>query len=154
MNNFIYISENTVQHLSLHDCCCTRMYWDKTVLVLEMEWMEVLASHPDNPFDKVHQSGVGRIVLHNLVIVSGKLINDDNQIPINENDEVKKFEILVFDETVNNGKFELSMFGDSVHEPKADFIEMKIRYSSSDVMFNELGESSWFESEAFLNSDS
>lgn len=36
------ISENTIQHVSLHDCSCTVMHWDKALMVLEMEWMEVL----------------------------------------------------------------------------------------------------------------
>ena len=58
------------------------------------------------------------------------------------------------DEITNNGKFELSLLGDSVNEPKSDFIEMEIRYASSDVMFNELGDISWFESNAFINTES
>ncbi|MBO6229268.1 MAG: hypothetical protein J6O50_01765 [Ruminiclostridium sp.] len=78
MENFTYISENTIEHLSLHDCSCTRMYQKGTTFVFDMEWMEVLASHPDNPFEKAHQSGTGRIVLNDTVIVSGELINDDN----------------------------------------------------------------------------
>lgn len=128
------------------------MCWDRTNLVFEMEWMEVLASHPDNPFDKAHQSGEGVIVLYNPVIDSGELTNGDNSIPIHELNEVKDFELLSFDEIVNNDRFELSLFGDSVCEPKAEFINMNIRYSSSEVMFNELGEISWFESEEFSNS--
>jgi hypothetical protein len=128
------------------------MYQKGTTLVFDMEWMEVLASHPDNPFEKAHQSGTGRIVLNDTVIVSGELINDDSSIPMDTINEVKDFEILDFDETINNEKCELSLFGDSVYEPKADFIKMNIKYSSSQVMFNELGEVSWFESDEFLNS--
>ena len=117
-----------------------------------MEWMEVLASHPDNPFDKAQQSGEGAIVLYDPVIDSGELTNGDNSISIVELNEVKDFEILRFDEIVNKDRFELSLFGDSVCEPKAEFIEMIINYSSSKVMFNEFGEISWFESEEFSNS--
>ena len=92
--------------------------------------------------------------MHDPFIVCGKLIDADNQILIDESIEVKDFEILVFDEITNNGKFELSLLGDSVNEPKSDFIEMEIRYASSDVMFNELGDISWFESNAFINTES
>ena len=152
MDNYKYISENTIQHISLHDCCCSRMYWDRANLIFEMEWMEVLASHPDNPFEKAHQSGTGAIVLYDPVIESGELTNGSNSIPIIELNEVKDFEILIFDENINNARFELSVFGDSVCDPKAEFIEMKINYSSSKVMFNELGDVSWFDSEEFLNS--
>lgn len=55
--------------------------------------------------------------------------------------------MLEFNEAFHDGRFELSLFGDSVGEPKADFIKMKVNYSSSKVMFNELGEISWFEKE-------
>ena len=146
MDNYVYISENTIRHLSLHDCCCSRMYWDKTSLVLEMEWMEVLASHPDNPFDKAHRSGSGKIVLHDPVIEYAELTDHDGRIPTNE---IRDFEILVFDEIVNDDRYELSLFGDGVCEPKADLIQMTIKYSSSEVMFNELCEISWFDSEKF-----
>lgn len=53
--------------------------------------------------------------------------------------EINGFEILIFDEIIGNGEFELSLFGDSVSEPEAEYIEMKVGYSSSKVMFNELG---------------
>ena len=149
MDSYKYISENTIQHISLHDCCCSRMHWDESCLVLEMEWMEVLASHPDNPFDKAHQSGMGRIILNEAVLESGELMKDDHRTAIDTINEIKDFEILDFDEIINDGRFELSLFGDSVRESEAEFIKMKVSYSSSIVMFNELGEISWFESDIF-----
>ena len=109
--------------------------------------MELLASHPDNPFEKAHQSGPGRIVLYDPVIEDGELITGDDPIPIVSFHEVRDFEVLEFNEAFHDGRFELSLFGDSVGEPKADFIKMKVNYSSSKVMFNELGEISWFEKE-------
>ena len=151
MDSCKYISENTMRHISLHDCCCSRMHWNGSSFILEMEWMEVLASHPDNPFDKAHQSGTGRIILNEAVLESGELIKDDHRTAINTINEIKDFEILDFDEIINDGRFELSLFGDSVGEPEADFIKMKVSYSSSTVMFNDLGEISWFESEEFSN---
>jgi len=153
MDSYKYISENTIQHISLHDCCCSRMHWDESFFILEMEWMEVLASHPDNPFEKAHQSGTGRIILNEAVLESGELIKDDHRKAINTINEIKDFEILDFDEIINDGRFELSLFGDSVREPEADFIKIKVSYPSSTVMFNELGELSWFESEEFSNQD-
>ena len=153
MDNYKYISENSVEHIYLHDCWCSGMHWDKKTLVFEMEWMEVLASHPDNPFEKAHQSGAGKIIPNAPVIESGELLNGDYRIPINTINEVRNFEILDFNEIINNGRYELSLFGDSVSEPEAEFIEMKVSYSSSTVMFNELGEMSWFESEEFSGSN-
>ncbi len=145
MKTFKYTSKNTIQHLSLHDCFCARMYWDCTYLIFEMEWMEVLASHPDNPFEKAHQSGIGKIVLSDAVINSAALIDGDIIRPINKGDEINDFEILKFDEKCKETGYELSMFGDSVSNPSADFIEMNITYSESGVMFDGLCDVSWFE---------
>lgn len=145
MAQFRYVSENTIEHLSLHDCGCSVMRFDGDDLIFEMQWMEVLATHPDNPFPQAHQSGEGRIILHGAHIERGELIKGDKSSPIDKTAQVKDFEILVFDEEKSDGGFVLSLYGISVGEPKADFIQMKIRYSSSEVMFNELGGESWFE---------
>ena len=149
MDGFRYVSENTVEHLSLHDCDCSAMRSDGEDLVFEVEWIEVLATHPDNPFPQAHQSGRGRIVLHGAVIEQGVLIKgDDHKTPITDIAQVKGFEILQFDEERKDGGFELSVLGIFSGVKKADYadyIEMKIRYSSSTVMFSELGEVSWFE---------
>ena len=74
MENYRYRSVNTFEQLSLHDCQGSVMRREDRTLVLEMEWMEVLAAHPDNPYDKAHQSGEGKIVLRGAVIESCELI--------------------------------------------------------------------------------
>lgn len=145
MSEYRFVSENTVDHLSLHDCVCSQMSVDSEEIVFDLEWLEVLASHPDNPFSQAHQSGEGRIVLHKPLVKSGVLTTGDTHMPIAETAVIKDFEILEFDEEATESGFELSLYGVSVGEPKADFIEMKIAYSSSEVMFDELGEASWFE---------
>ena len=145
MDGFRYVSENTIEHLSLHDCDCTAMQVDGGDLVFELEWIEVLATHPDNPFPQAHQSGRGRIVLHSAVIEQGVLEKGENKAPISDASQVKGFEVLSFDEERKDGGFELSMCGVFHGVKDADYIEMKIRYSSSTVMFDELGEVSWFE---------
>ena len=145
MDGFRYVSENTIEHLSLHDCGCSVMRFDGDDLIFEMQWMEVLATHPDNPFPQAHQSGEGRIVLHCAHIERGEFVKGDKSAPIGETAQVKDFEILDFDEERKDGGFELSFFGVFSGAEDADFIEMKIRCSSSAVMFSELGEVSWFE---------
>lgn len=145
MDGFRYVSENTVEHLSLHDCECSAMRFEGADLIFEVEWIEVLATHPDNPFPQAHQSGEGRIVLHGAVIERGELVKDDENTSIGDVAQVKSFEVLSFDEERKDGGFELSLFGVFSGVEDADFIEMKIRYSSSTVMFGELGEVSWFE---------
>ena len=145
MDGFRYVSENTVEHLSLHDCECSAVRFEGADLIFEVEWIEVLATHPDNPFPQAHQSGEGRIVLHGAVIERGELVKDDENTSIGDVAQVKSFEVLSFDEERKDGGFELSLFGVFSGVEDADFIEMKIRYSSSTVMFGELGEVSWFE---------
>ena len=145
MAQFGYVSENTIEHLSLHDCGCSVMRFDGDDLILEMQWMEVLATHPDNPFTQAHQSGEGQIVLHGAHIERGELIKGDKSSPIDKTAQVKDFEILALDEEKRDGGFVLSLYGVFSGADKPDFIEMKIRCSSSAVMFSELGEVSWFE---------
>lgn len=145
MTPFRFVSQNTIDHLSLHDCVCSQLTLNSAEIVFELEWMEVLASHPDNPFPQARQSGEGRIVLHKPAVNSGVLTTGDTQTQIPETAVIKDFEILEFDEQATESGFELSVYGVSVGEPKADFIEMKIAYESSEVMFDELGEASWFE---------
>lgn len=145
MAQFEYVSENTIEHLSLHDCGCSVMRFDGDDLIFEMQWMEVLATHPDNPFTQAHQSGEGRIVLHGAHIERGELIKGDKSSPIDKTAQVKDFEILALDEEKSDGGFVLSLYGVFSGADKPDFIEMKIRCSSSSVLFSELGEVSWFE---------
>ncbi len=145
MAQFGYVSENTIEHLSLHDCGCSVMRFDGDDLILEMQWMEVLATHPDNPFTQAHQSGEGRIVLHGAHIERGELIKGDKSSPIDKTAQVKDFEILALDEEKRDGGFVLSLLGVFSGADKPDFIEMKIHCSSSSVLFSELGEVSWFE---------
>ena len=145
MAQFEYVSENTIEHLSLHDCGCSVMRFDGDDLILEMQWMEVLATHPDNPFPQAHQSGEGRIILHGAHIERGELIKGDKSSPIDKTAQVKDFEILALDEEKRDGGFVLSLYGVFSGADKPDFIEMKIHCSSSSVLFSELGEVSWFE---------
>ncbi len=159
MKSFKYISENTIQHLSLHDCVCSNLSYKNSSLIFEMEWMEVLSTHPNNPFDKAHQSGRGRIVLFDPIIGHGNLdkwkSNDSTAIMLTEQKEIKNFEILEFNEEKDKNGFVLSLYGIFNNNSQFDSIKMKIRYSSSKVMFNDLNAVSWFESSDFCleNSD-
>ena len=139
-------SENTVDQLSLHDCMCSRVYQNDNKLIFNMEWMEVLPDHPDNPFGEAHQSGEGCIILHGADIRNGTLIGDEGEIPLPERLDAREMEILSFDETSSNGEFELDVYAE-LHEPhrQYDFISFTVHYISSEVMFDELGQASWFE---------
>ena len=59
------------------------------------------------------------------------------------------FEVLDFIERINSKEYFLTLFGILDEHPKYAFIQMKIKYSSSKVMFHELTEVSWFEDKIF-----
>lgn len=65
MEEFKYISENTLNDISLHDCTCTKISMDGADLVFSMEFMEVCSEHHLNPFPLAHQTGEGKIVFKN-----------------------------------------------------------------------------------------
>lgn len=146
-----FISENTIKYLSLHDCQCSRLYHTDTTLIFEMEWMEVLSKHPNNPFDKSYQSTEGTIILVNPVVELGTLFTDapqgDKLMSSIEDIDISDFEVLDFIEKSNGNEYKLKLFGQFDVHSKYDFIQMSIKYSSSKVMFNELTEVSWFENQ-------
>lgn len=151
MEDYKNVSVNTICHLSLHDCVCARLYYDRNILVFDMEWMEVLSSHPDNPFDKAHQSGCGKIILSDPEIGHGVFIakdpGGDKRILHKEDIDARDFEVLDFTEENKGNAFRLKLFGEFHRNPNFAWIEMEICYSSSSVMFDRLGELSWFEDE-------
>ena len=147
-------NKNTIEYLSLHDCQCSRLYYADTTLIFEMEWMEVLATHPNNPFDKSYQSTKGKIILLNPVVEIGRLLTDvsqrDESMSNIEDVDISDFEVLDFIEESNSNEYKLKLFGQFDAYSKYDFIQMSIKYSSSKVMFNELTEVSWFEDKCFF----
>lgn len=154
MVEYKFISENTIEYLSLHDCQCSRLYHVDATLIFEMEWMEVLATHPNNPFDKSYQSTEGKIILLNPVVELGIFFTDasqrDESMSNIEDVDISDFEVLDFIEEANGNEYKLKLFGQFDAHPKYDFIQMSIKYSSSKVMFNELTEVSWFEDKRFF----
>lgn len=157
MVEYKFISENTIEYLSLHDCQCSRLYHVDTTLIFEMEWMEVLATHPNNPFDKSYQSTEGKIILLNPVVELGIFFTDASQRDESMNNiedvDISDFEVLDFIEEANGNEYKLKLFGQFDAHPKYDFIQMSIKYSSSKVMFNELTEVSWKISDSFYNNN-
>ena len=152
-----YCSKDTLDHFSLHDCVCSRMFFDGSNIVLDMEWMEVLSSHPNNPYDKAYQSKEGRFVLENPSLDKCALLpwdeTEEQTRELNLDDiDIKNFEILSFDEEEDEGGYKLMLYGELDNRQSDNgyaFIDMVVRYSSSQDMFNELVGESWFEGKDF-----
>lgn len=147
MDKWNYISENTTNAISLHDCDCTRIYYENNKVILEMEWMEILEYHPQNKYSDAHQSGKGIIefIEPQLIICkydkSGVVENIYELKMLN----LTNLEFLDFEETKLENGYENKMFlikasNDDIY----DNVFFVLRYQSSIVKFNELNDVSWF----------
>ncbi len=132
-----YRSQNTHNQLSLHDCSCGSFKVTKDKIIMEMEWMEVLATHPDNPYSKAHQSAEGIIEFYDVSdvqIETGTFIN-------------KALEVLDIDsEKINTGfRIRINAISSREGDTEEDFFSISFKCRRASVVFNELKDESWFE---------
>lgn len=142
-----YVSENTTNEISLHDCDCTHIFYKRDRIILEMKWMEILCSHPQNKYDEAHQSGAGVIELIEPQIIECECEKSGIAESINELTQLDftNLEILDFNEIEYEGGFANNMYMiKSCNEGIYDNVVLNLRYKSSVVKFNELNEVSWF----------
>lgn len=147
MEQWKYVSKNTTEFLSLHDCECEHIYYADNRVIMKMDWMEILESHPNNMFPEAHQSGQGIIELVEPRIV--ECIYDKAGVQEGMSDvtqvDFRELEILKFEEIPKEGGYENSMY--MINASKQDVydnVSLTIRYKSSIVKFNELKDISWF----------
>lgn len=147
MKQWKYVSENTTDCLSLHDCDCEHIYYADDRIVMKMEWMEVLETHTDNKFATAHQTGQGIIELIRPQIIEctydkvgvQEVLGDVTKL------ELREVEILQFDEIKTKEGYENSMYMIKASKQGLyDNVVLKLRYESSVVMFDELRNDSWF----------
>ena len=74
-----FLSENTIEHISFHDCHCSKMYYQDDMLVLEMEWLEVGSDHPMNPYNQAHSSGVGKVIIQSPTLIKCELYKEPEE---------------------------------------------------------------------------
>lgn len=142
-----YISENTTNHLSLHDCDCEHIFYSDNRIKLEMEWMEILCSHPQNTYPEAHQSGNGVIELIEPQLIKCSYEKSGSMESINDLEQLDftNLEILDFNETEHDGEYINNMFMiKSCREGIYDNVFLSVKYKSSVVKFNELNDVSWF----------
>lgn len=147
MEHWKYISQNTTHALSLHDCDCTRMYYENNKVILEMEWMEIMDYHPQNKYSKAHQSGEGVIELIEPKIITCQYDKSGVQKTLCDVEKLffTNLTFLDFDETQMSTGYENKMFlikacNDGIH----DNVFLILHYQSSVVKFNKLNDISWF----------
>lgn len=135
-----YESHNTAEYLSLHDCDCIHIYGNGNNLILEMEWMEVLPEHPNNPYEKAHQSTNGIVEFFDcsdvLIEVNGEDIANDSHL------DYKDYEIIEYLIEKLDKCYHAKMYMIK-SEPFMD-IAIDLIFKSSITRFNELKDVSWF----------
>lgn len=139
-------SKNTTQFIDLHDCQCSQMNYENSNLVLEMEWIEILGEHPENPYDKAHQSGEGRIEFNSTVIINCEFDekNITEKIENNKYFRIDNIEIMSFYEgsRLSEG-YKYAKLSAFTYDNK--FIILEFIFKDSEIMWNNLNDESWFE---------
>lgn len=150
-----FLSENTTDLISFHDCCCEHFFYEDGCLVFEMEWLEVLAKHPMNPNSQAYQSGESKVVfvepqivecvLHENAYVDGEMISREimNLTEINFRDA----EFLNYHEEKTMEGVRAKMFLLFNDDTLFNSIALEIQFKKSLVMWDELKDTSWFEDE-------
>lgn len=148
---YTYFSRDTLQYVYLHDCDCAHMYYADSCLIFQMEWMEILRGHPQNPFPQAHQSGAGRIELFQPKIVECTLAvkGSKNIRSVNDVRELDYYglEFLEYEQEYkksNDYYAELFMVFD--RDSCYDNIFLKIEYQSATVAWDTFNGVSWIES--------
>lgn len=147
MENFKYISENTLNDISLHDCTCKKISTEGSDLILSMEFMEVCSEHKLNPFPLAHQTGDGKIVFKNAEIK--KCLFDDYDLLANKKTLadfcIEDLTVLDYDENPYKDKYLAKIF--MIFLPGEEFygITLEIAFEKSIVMWDEFRGVSWFE---------
>ncbi|OUM59120.1 hypothetical protein PIROE2DRAFT_15451 [Piromyces sp. E2] len=141
-------SIDTEDFLSLHDCECKRMYYKDGQVVMDMDWIEVLKEHPDNPYDEAHQSDGGSIILCETCLLLGELY------PKKKENEIEKLslkdlnlcniEILDFTTSEIDTKKKVNIYGIFSKNESYSAVSLELSYTSTIVEIGELGNKSWF----------
>lgn len=134
-------SRNTTQFIYLHDCQCKRLSYRGSQILLEMEWIEVLGEHPENPYDMAHSSDEGLIELNDVIIIDYR---SEKSTEIKNPFELDDIEIYSYSEYSINSEYKYAEI--SAYTPD-DFIMLEILFKESCVKWNNLDDISWFESE-------
>ena len=147
---YTYISKNTLQYVYLYDCDCAHMYYAENCLIFEMEWMEILREHPQNPFSQAYQSGAGRIELFQPKIIECTLAIKDNKnvrsVETVQELDYYGLEFLEYEQECrkSDGYYaELFLIFD--RDSCYDNIFLKIEYQWSTVAWNTFNGVSWIE---------
>jgi hypothetical protein len=158
MNKFI--SENTLDFVSLHDCIIESISIEGQNLIVSFEHIDVLLKHPLNTTGKSMYTGKAYIrfieyeieesILYDTSEIQGKrkiIVEEDAQkrvLPITE--LLIDFEVLRTEELENTNDYFVRRFdGITSLKYRADFGYLIIKYKKLVIEWNELIDAAWFE---------
>ena len=116
-------SKNTTEYIYLHDCLCNNACLENKKLILEMDYMEILNNHPENPHNQAHQTGKGRIEFNGIIILKADIYRNNKKTKLKDINNFE-IEILDYDEIVINEKYKYAKIFGEVGEQN-DWIDIK-----------------------------
>lgn len=154
MKKYKISSENTTKYIDLHDCICSHLHYKNKKLIFEMEWMEILSSHPLNTYNEAHQSSEGIIELKSPIILNietYKYNGDKIESPELKNFNFYNLEINDYDEFFISKEYSyITFYGSNGNKDEEyDYITFDCLFKGSTVKWDELKNISWFENKIF-----
>jgi hypothetical protein len=156
--DYKYISQNTLEYLSLHDCIIEAARIENGDLILDFEHIDVLSTHPLNPNGEAKYTGKASLMFKNFEVLKSFVYDTSNvhKNVIHVEEDASKvcvdilnlaidFEVLdlkKIDITETNYSYEFG--GNCSSEFNSDFGVFILRFDSVLVCWNDLLEDAWF----------
>jgi hypothetical protein len=155
-----FISENTLNHISLHDCIIEAFSTEGQNLLVTFEHIDVLSDHPLNNIGKAMYTGKALLTFVNFEIIESILYDtsgikgksriivetDAQKIELHFSDLLVDFEVLKDEELYKKDNYIFHRFdGSTSLKYNADFGYWIIKYKELIIEWDELLDKAWFE---------
>ncbi len=153
-----YISKDTLEYLSLHDCIIQSTKFEKDNLTLDFEHIDVLPSHPNNPYDVAKYTGKASLIFQNCEVLKSFIYDtrfikksviqvekDAQKVNIDIINLATDFEVLDMKMIEKNGISYVYEFGGNCsNELGSDFGVFILKFDMVLICWNELINDAWF----------
>jgi hypothetical protein len=152
-----YESKNTIEHLSLHDCMIEDAKITNSNLILEFEHIDVLDTHPLNPYGVAKCTGKASLIFENYSVLQSHFFDTrgiKKRIIVEEDarktdvailDLTSGFEVLEVKRLEENNDFSVcKFFGECSNTLNSDFGEFTLKFKNVLICWDELNEDAWF----------
>jgi hypothetical protein len=155
MSDFRFVSINTLDHVSLHDCIIKNVKFLEKQLIFSFDHIDVLPTHPLNPFEKPKYTDKAVVVFEDAIILESILFDTSNirhlkAIVVERDAKKKEMDIIDLAEnfevskcTQNDSKSDYLIEGFS-WKYQTEFGQFLISCKQVKVYWNELLADAWF----------